>query len=78
MGAFGWSTGYPTQILLCGDSVMAGIASALCCGATPAEAALAGNLVASITIQQIGTTGTATPAQVREQFLCQAKALVQR
>jgi hypothetical protein len=24
--------------------------------------------VASITIQQIGTTGTATPAQVREEF----------
>jgi len=55
-----------------GDSVMAGVASALCCGATPAEAALLGNLVASITIQQIGTTGTATPAQVRERFLCLA------
>lgn len=24
MSAFGWSTGYPTQILLCGDSIMAG------------------------------------------------------
>jgi len=51
-----------------GDSVMAGVVSALCCGATPREAAFLGNLVASITIQQIGTTGTATPAQVREQF----------
>jgi len=53
-----------------GDSVMAGIVSALCSGAQPGEAALLGNLVASITIQQIGTTGTATPAQVRERFRC--------
>ena len=56
------------DIVGAGDSVMAGLASALCCGAAPDEAAFLGNLVASITIQQIGTTGTATPAQVREQF----------
>jgi rfaE bifunctional protein kinase chain/domain len=49
-----------------GDSVMAGIVSALCSRAEPKEAALLGNLVASITIQQIGTTGTASPTQVRE------------
>jgi sugar/nucleoside kinase (ribokinase family) len=45
---------------------MAGIVSALCCGASPAEAAAVGNLVASITVQQIGTTGTATRKQVLE------------
>ena len=56
------------DIVGAGDSVMAGIVSALCNGAKPGEAALLGNLVASITIQQIGTTGTATPAQVRERF----------
>jgi rfaE bifunctional protein kinase chain/domain len=56
------------DIVGAGDSVMAGIVSALGSGAEPGEAALLGNLVASITIQQIGTTGTATPAQVREQF----------
>jgi rfaE bifunctional protein kinase chain/domain len=56
------------DIVGAGDSTMAGLMSALCSGATPNEAALIGNLVASITIQQIGTTGTATPAQVREQF----------
>ena len=50
------------------DSVMAGIVSALCSGAEPFEAARLGNLIASITIQQIGTTGTASPAQVRERF----------
>jgi rfaE bifunctional protein kinase chain/domain len=55
----------PIDIVGAGDSVMAGIASALCCGASPVEAAEIGNLVASITIQQIGTTGTATRDQVR-------------
>ena len=58
------------DIVGAGDSVMAGIVSALCSGAEPGEAALLGNLVASITVQQIGTTGTATPAQVRERFRC--------
>ena len=58
----------PIDIVGAGDSTMAGIVSALCCGATNAEAALVGNLVASITIQQIGTTGTATREQVMERF----------
>ena len=56
----------PIDVVGAGDSVMAGIISALCCGATPVEAATVGNLVASITVQQIGTTGTATREQVRE------------
>jgi rfaE bifunctional protein kinase chain/domain len=51
-----------------GDSVSAGIASARAAGATPVEAAQFGNLVASITIQQLGTTGTASPAQVRARW----------
>ena len=34
-------------------------------GLTHEQAAAFGNLVASITIQQIGVTGTATPEQVR-------------
>jgi sugar/nucleoside kinase (ribokinase family) len=46
----------------------AGLVSALCAGATFAEAAVVGNVVASITVQQIGVTGTATPEQVRERF----------
>jgi sugar/nucleoside kinase (ribokinase family) len=37
-------------------------------GATPEQAAAFGNLVASITIQQIGVTGTATPDQVRARW----------
>ena len=59
----------PTDIVGAGDSATAGIVSALCAGATLAEAALFGNLVASITIQQLGTTGTATPGQVLQRFL---------
>jgi bifunctional ADP-heptose synthase (sugar kinase/adenylyltransferase) len=51
-----------------GDSVMAGLVAALCAGATLPEAALVGNLVASITVEQLGTTGTASPAQVLARF----------
>ena len=58
----------PIDIVGAGDSVMAGIVSALCAGAAPGEAALVGNLVASITVQHIGTTGTASRQQVFERF----------
>jgi sugar/nucleoside kinase (ribokinase family) len=58
----------PIDIVGAGDSTTAGIVSALCAGATPAQAARLGCLVASITIQQLGVTGTATPAQVRARF----------
>jgi sugar/nucleoside kinase (ribokinase family) len=47
-----------------GDSVTAGAVLALAAGATLAEAALVGILVASITVQQLATTGVATPSQV--------------
>ncbi|HZT80666.1 MAG TPA: PfkB family carbohydrate kinase [Gemmataceae bacterium] len=51
-----------------GDSTGAAIACAVAAGALPEEAAAFGNLVASITVQQIGTTGTATPGQVRQRW----------
>jgi bifunctional ADP-heptose synthase (sugar kinase/adenylyltransferase) len=56
----------PIDVVGAGDSTSAGIACALAAGASLEEAAGFGNLVASITIQQIGTTGTATPAQIRQ------------
>ena len=56
------------DIVGAGDSCMAGLVAALACGAQPAEAAFIGNLVASVTIQQIGTTGTASPDQIRAQY----------
>jgi bifunctional ADP-heptose synthase (sugar kinase/adenylyltransferase) len=51
-----------------GDSVTAGAVLALASGATLPEAALVGCLVASITVQQLATTGTATPAQVLDRL----------
>jgi bifunctional ADP-heptose synthase (sugar kinase/adenylyltransferase) len=51
-----------------GDSATAGAVLALASGATLPEAALVGCLVASITVQQLATTGTATPAQVIERL----------
>lgn len=47
-----------------GDSATAGTVLALASGASLPEAALVGNLVASITIQQLATTGTARPEQL--------------
>jgi sugar/nucleoside kinase (ribokinase family) len=51
-----------------GDSCTAGIVSALCAGATLEEAALLGNITASITVRKIGQTGTASPEEVIARF----------
>jgi rfaE bifunctional protein kinase chain/domain len=58
----------PIDIVGAGDSTSAAIVCALASGASVETTAAFGNLVASITIQQIGTTGTATPDQVRERW----------
>jgi bifunctional ADP-heptose synthase (sugar kinase/adenylyltransferase) len=58
----------PIDVVGAGDSTSAGIACAVAAGATLEEAAAFGNLVASVTIQQIGTTGTASPAQLRQRW----------
>src|SRR5205823_1760177 len=50
----------PIDIVGAGDSCSAAIACALAAGVELTAAAGFGNLVASITIQQIGTTGTAS------------------
>jgi bifunctional ADP-heptose synthase (sugar kinase/adenylyltransferase) len=54
----------PTDPTGAGDSATAGAVLALCAGASPAEAALVANLVASITVQQLAATGTARPAEL--------------
>lgn len=54
----------PTDTTGAGDSATAGTVLALTAGATLAEAALVGCLVASITIQQLATTGVARPAEL--------------
>ena len=48
-----------------GDSCSAAIACAMATGCSLEEAAAFGNLIASITVQQIGVTGTAPPVRVR-------------
>jgi bifunctional ADP-heptose synthase (sugar kinase/adenylyltransferase) len=58
----------PTDPTGAGDSATAGAVLALCAGASCAEAALVGCLVASITVEQLATTGTATPQQVVERL----------
>jgi rfaE bifunctional protein kinase chain/domain len=54
----------PTDPTGAGDSVTAAAVLALAAGATLPEAALVGNLVASITVQQLATTGTARPDEL--------------
>ena len=47
-----------------GDSLLAGLALALAAGASSTTAAIFGNLVASITVQKIKQTGTASEAEI--------------
>lgn len=56
----------PIDIVGAGDSATSGIVASLLSGATDLEAGDVANLVAGITVQQLGTTGTATPKQVLE------------
>ena len=71
-GAFTHIPGIPindeTDPVGAGDSVSAGLVATLCSiGVDHAvEAAYVGNLVASITVTKIGTTGTASPTEVLE------------
>lgn len=62
----------PIDVCGAGDACTAGIVSALCVGATPAEAAFFGNLTAGVTVRKLGDTGTANRDEVltlyREQF----------
>jgi rfaE bifunctional protein kinase chain/domain len=58
----------PTDIVGAGDSVMASAGAALSVGASLIEAAMIGNLTASLIIQQIGTTGIATRQQLKARY----------
>lgn len=63
---------YPIQgeIDICGagDSALAGISAAYCAGADLKEAALIGNLVASLIVQQIGVTGVINTDSLKQRF----------
>ena len=58
----------PLDIVGAGDASSAGIVLGMTLGLNPEEAALLGCCISSITIQQIGVTGTATVAQVLERL----------
>ena len=58
----------PIDVTGAGDSATAGFVLARCAGASLVEAAAVANLVASITVRQLGSTGTATPQQVLERY----------
>lgn len=54
----------PIDIVGAGDSVMAALAISTAAGATLVEAAEIAMYVAGVTIRKLGTTGTATPAEL--------------
>jgi rfaE bifunctional protein kinase chain/domain len=58
----------PIDTVGAGDSASAALLAALSARAELTEAAQLANLVASITIQQLGTTGTASPAQILRRY----------
>ncbi|MBQ5973149.1 MAG: hypothetical protein IJL69_03025 [Oscillospiraceae bacterium] len=58
----------PFDICGAGDASSSGIVLSLALGASAEDAAQMGNIVSSITIQQIGVTGFATPEQVIRRF----------
>ncbi len=53
-----------TDTVGAGDSTLAGIALAVAAGRPPVVAAQLGNFMATVTIQKIGETGTATPEEI--------------
>ncbi|MBN1919015.1 MAG: hypothetical protein JW889_14000 [Verrucomicrobia bacterium] len=63
----------PLDIVGAGDSTLAGIAAALCAGASLIEAAEVGALVASITITKLRDTGTASPDELMAKLGDQGK-----
>lgn len=58
----------PIDICGAGDACSAGLVSALCAGASYAEAAFVGNLSSGVTVRQIGRTGTASREKMMELY----------
>ncbi|MBQ7915303.1 MAG: hypothetical protein IJ315_00770, partial [Firmicutes bacterium] len=55
----------PIDIVGAGDSFLAGFSVAYGCGVKPYHALRFGSLVSNVTIHKVGTTGTATPVELR-------------
>lgn len=58
----------PVDFVGAGDSFLAGFCCAIASGATGEEAVEIANLTACVTIQKIGTTGTATASELLNQY----------
>lgn len=54
----------PIDVCGAGDACSAGLTSALCAGASYAEAAFVGNLSSGVTVRKLGQTGTASQAEM--------------
>lgn len=63
-----WPVCGPIDIVGAGDAVTANLTAALAAGATLREALELGNAAASVVIHQLGTTGAASVAQLRERL----------
>lgn len=61
-------TAPPVDTVGAGDAFIAALTAALAAQASPLEAALFANLVASITVKKLGITGTASPAELLVQY----------
>lgn len=55
----------PIDICGAGDTFLAAFACALAAGAAPWEAASFANMAANVTVQKVGTTGSASPQEIR-------------
>jgi len=58
----------PIDIVGAGDSVTSNLAAALAAGASPREAMELAMAAASLVIHQLGTTGTASVAQIADRL----------
>lgn len=58
----------PVDIVGAGDCFLSAFSLALAAGAEVAEAACIGNLASGVTIQKIGTTGTASPEEILRHY----------
>ena len=58
----------PIDIVGCGDTFLSAFACALAGGAGAVSAAAFGCAASAVTVKKIGTTGTASPEEIREKF----------
>ncbi len=59
----------PLDIVGAGDAVLAGIGLALSVGGSPSEASYLGNLIGSLIVEQLGTTGIVDQKMLKDRYL---------